>query len=78
MSRSGGRPTLFDNDEQVLYQEQNVPTGAKSESGTLILTNKRVVLETSRDQKMGFMKKQKVSVVINQVPIINIDDVDYR
>lgn len=55
-----------------------MPTGAKSESGTLILTNKRVVLETSREQKMGFMKKQKVSVIINQVPIVNIVDVGVK
>ena len=69
---------LFDNDEQVLYQEQGVPTGEKSETGTLILTNKRVVLETMREKKMGFMKKQNVSVVINQVHLGNIVDVGIK
>ncbi len=69
---------LFDSDEQVLYQEQGVPTDSKSETGTLILTNKRVVLETMREQKMGFMKKQNVSVVVNQINLVNMVDVGVK
>lgn len=61
-----------------MHQEQNVPTGIKGETGTLILTNKRIVLETMREQKMGFLKKQNMSVVINQVPIANMVDVGVK
>ncbi len=63
---------LFDAGEYVLLTEHNVPTKNGKESGNLILTNKRLALETSRMEKSGFFGKQRRDVIVFNVPLSNI------
>ncbi|MCL4350989.1 MAG: hypothetical protein M1414_03720 [Candidatus Thermoplasmatota archaeon] len=63
---------LFDAGEFVLLTEHSVPTGNGKEVGNLILTNKRLALETTRSVKSGLFGKQKQDFVVINIPLTSI------
>ncbi len=63
---------LFDSGEFLVFTEHGVTTKNKSEMGVLILTNKRMVLETTRNVKSGLFSKQKKDIILYNVPLTNI------
>jgi hypothetical protein len=63
---------LFDAGESVLLTEHGVDTGNGGEKGNLILTNKRIVLETSRTSRRMVFVKDKQDVIIINIPLSSV------
>lgn len=63
---------LFDAGEFVLLTEHNVTSKNNPTHGSLILTNKRLAMETSRKVKSGLFGKQNQDIVIFNIPLTNI------
>lgn len=63
---------LFDAGEFLLLTEHNVSTKKNDARGTLLLTNKRLAMETSRKVRSGLFGKQNQDIVIFNIPLTNI------
>ncbi|MHB1440822.1 MAG: zinc ribbon domain-containing protein [Cuniculiplasma sp.] len=63
---------LFDAGETVLLTEHGVETGNGREKGNLILTNKRIVLETTRESRRMVFVRDRQDVVILNVPLSSV------
>ncbi len=63
---------LFDAGEFVLLTEHGATTGNRGEVGNLILTNKRLALETTKLVKSGLFGKQKKDIVLLNIPLTSI------
>lgn len=70
---------LFDGDESVVYQEQRVAINENKWTGTLILTNKRIVLERMQVTKSRIPivgKSQKNELIAFATPLTEIMKVE--
>lgn len=63
---------LFDAGEAVLLTEHGVETGEGKERGNLILTNKRIVLETTKESRRMVFVKDKHDVVLLNIPLSSV------
>ncbi len=63
---------LFDAGEAVLLTEHGVETGNGKEKGNLILTNKRIVLETTRESRRMVFVKDKHDIIIINIPLSSV------
>ena len=70
---------LFDGDERTVYQEHKVVLNGSKHTGTLILTNKRLVLEVLQIKKSKIPiigKDQKNEVIVFTTPLTEVMKVD--
>ena len=70
---------LFDGDERTVYQEHKVVLNGSKRTGTLILTNKRLVLEVLQIKKSKIPiigKDQKNEVIVFTTPLTEVMKVD--
>ena len=63
---------LFDAGEAVLLTEHGVETGNGREKGNLILTNKRIVLETTRESRRMVFVKDKHDIILINIPLSSV------
>ena len=67
---------LFDGDEKSKYQEQSVSIDKSKSSGTLILTNKRLVLERVVIEKHRLTKDKKIESILFSTSLTGITNVE--
>ncbi|MDG6934943.1 MAG: hypothetical protein JRN68_09640 [Nitrososphaerota archaeon] len=75
----GGKEMLFDGDERTVYQEHRVSMNKGEHTGTLILTNKRLVLEVLNVKKSKIPivgKDRKEEVVVFSTPLTEVMKVE--
>lgn len=68
-------PMLLERDEKLLFKKDDVSTDEGA--GTLYLTNKRVIIEATR-QKKGFLKTKETMTTVADIRLIHIKDVKIR